>query len=144
MLRKSVLAALLALAACKSGTPQAGAAVPDTCSQDSECSDKFRCDHELRRCVCTGDDACPGKFCNAFTGMCVDTVPGCTANSQCIAGQYCNTALRSCKPITALCQTCKGDSECGTGSACGSDSTVFGGGTYCVPQCGAGCPTGFT
>src|SRR5256885_5303176 len=118
MLRKCALL-LLALSACKGGTTTAPTtALPDTCSSDAECALKFRCDREQRRCVCTGDDACPGQFCNAFTGQCVASVPGCTADATCGSGNYCNRALRTCKPITAFCQACKTDAECGAGSAC--------------------------
>jgi Cys-rich repeat protein len=106
MLRKCALV-LLALAACKGGTTTPAAALPDTCSSDAECAAKFRCDRQQRRCVCTGDDACPGQFCNAFTGQCVASVPGqCTSDAACGAGNYCNRGLRACKPITAFCQAC--------------------------------------
>src|SRR2546430_2696480 len=97
-----------ALAACKSSVPQPPAAVPDTCSTDSECQAHFRCDLELRRCVCTGDEACPGKFCNAFTGLCVESVGGCSGNDagtvHCGQGQYCDAVVRTCKAVTAFCQ----------------------------------------
>src|SRR5438105_4512764 len=136
MLRKCVRAALaLLLAACKNGIPQPPAAVPDTCSGDSECQAHFRCDREQRRCVCTGDEACPGKFCNAFTGLCVDTVGGCTDDSRCGSGNYCNRALRTCKPITPFCQACRTDAECGSGSRCAAHPQFAQAGTFCVPAC---------
>jgi hypothetical protein len=139
MLRKFALL-LLALAACKGGTtpPPAVTTVPGTCSTDAECAAKFRCDREQRRCVCTGDDACPGQFCNAFTGQCVASVPGCTSDATCGTGNYCNRALRTCKPVTAFCQACKTDAECGAGSACAAHPQFAGAGAFCVPQCGAG------
>src|ERR1700694_121814 len=120
MLRKFAWAALaVVLAACKSSTPQPSAALPNTCSSDAECGASFRCDHEMRRCVCTSDAACSsGKFCNAFTGLCVSSVAGCSTvagagSVQCGAGQYCNTALRTCMATTLFCQSCKSDAECG-------------------------------
>src|SRR5437016_12356116 len=93
MVRKCAWAALfVVIAACKNGIPQPPAALPDTCSGDSECGANFRCDHEMRRCVCTSDAACPGKYCNAFTGLRVESVGGCKSNADCAATQYCNTA----------------------------------------------------
>src|SRR5437763_14182786 len=98
MVRKCAWAALyVALAACKNGIPQPPAALPDTCSGDSECSAGFRCDHEMRRCACTSDDACKtsmsGRFCNAFTGLCGGLLGGCSAEPDagpgtCGTGQY--------------------------------------------------------
>ena len=147
MVRECAWAALyVALAACKNGIPQPPAALPDTCSGDSECSAGFRCDHEMRRCVCTSDAACPGKYCNAFTGLCVDTVGGCKANTDCSSGQYCNTALRTCKPITPFCQACKTDAECGAGSACATHPDFPNAGTFCVAACNSAgaCANGLT
>ena len=138
MFRKCAFAALaLALVACKSSVPLLPAALPGTCSGDSECSANFRCDHEMRRCVCTSDAACPGKFCNAFTGQCVDTASGCTASSACGKGEYCNRAVRTCKAITPFCQPCKSDDQCGTGSACAAHPDFPAAGAFCVSACDA-------
>src|SRR5438105_891298 len=146
MLQRCVWAALaVSLAACKGSVVQPPAAVPDTCSTDSECQAHFRCDLELRRCVCTSDAACPGKFCNAFTGLCVDSVGGCTSDTSCKSGQYCNTALRTCKAVTAFCQPCKQDQECGAGSSCAAHPDFPQAGTFCVPACTAGaCANGLS
>src|SRR5216684_3541131 len=146
MLEKCAWAALAAtLAACKSGAPAPPAAVPGTCSSDAECAAHFRCDLGLRRCVCTSDDACPGQFCNAFTGLCVASVGGCTSSSGCGSGQFCNTALRTCQAITAFCQPCKVSAECGAGSACAAHPDYPAFGTFCVPACNAGsCAAGLT
>jgi hypothetical protein len=147
MLKRCVWAGLaLSLAACKSGVPQPPTALPDTCSGDGECAANFRCDPEMRRCVCTGDAACPGKFCNAFTGLCVESVGGCTTDSACAQGQYCNRALRTCRAVTAFCQPCKADAECGAGSACAAHPDFPAAGAFCVPACGAGgaCANGLT
>ena len=138
MFSKCAFTALaLALAACKSTVPPLPLALPGTCSGDSECASNFRCDHEMRRCVCTSDAACPGKFCNAFTGQCVDTVGGCTSNSSCASGQYCNTAVRTCKAITPFCQPCHSDNECGAGSACAAHPDFPAAGSFCVSACDA-------
>jgi hypothetical protein len=144
MLRKCAWAALaVVLAACKNSTPQPPAALPGTCSGDAECAANFRCDHEMRRCVCTSDAACAtGKFCNAFTGLCVSSVAGCSTvagagSVQCGAGQYCNTALRTCKAITPFCQPCKSDAECGSGSACAAHPDFPNAGTFCLGACDA-------
>src|SRR5436305_418570 len=121
MLRNCAWAALAcALAACKSSVPPPPTAVPDTCSSDAECKSAFRCDLQIRRCVCTADSACGGTtpFCNAFTGLCVAQIAGCTSNSACASGEYCDTALRTCKAITGFCKACKTDAECGAGSSC--------------------------
>jgi hypothetical protein len=144
MLRKCAWAALaVVLAACKNGTPQPPAALPNTCSGDAECAAGFRCDHEMRRCVCTSDASCPtGNLCNAFTGLCVSSVAGCSTVAgagtvQCGAGQYCNTALRTCKAITPFCQSCKSDAECGAGSGCAAHPDFPAAGTFCLSACGA-------
>src|SRR5260221_2715467 len=143
MLRKCAWVALaVALAACKNSTPAAPpAALPDTCSSDAECATNFRCDHEMRRCVCTGDNACAaGKFCNAYTGKCDSSVSGCSTvpdagTVQCGASQYCNTALRTCKAITPFCSTCGSDAECGNGSACATHPDFPTAGTFCLAAC---------
>ena len=137
--------------ACKNGSPAPAPTLPDTCSSDTECQAGFRCDREQRRCVCTGDDACPGKFCNAFTGLCVDTIAGCTSDAACGAGQVCDRALRTCKPVTPFCQPCHANAQCGAGSKCAPHPQYPQAGTFCVPLCAApagggspGCANGLT
>jgi hypothetical protein len=151
MLRKLAFAALCVAIGCKNGVPQPPAPLPGTCALDSECPADFRCDHEMRRCVCTGDAACPGKFCNAFTGQCTAAVEGCSTVADagtvaCGSGQYCNTALRSCRPITPFCGACKSDAECGEGSFCSSHPQFPNAGTFCIAKCGASdaCANGLT
>jgi hypothetical protein len=150
MLRKCIL---VALAACTSRVPQLPAALPDTCSSDSECGANFHCDHELRRCVCASDAACPGgKFCNAFTGLCVAAVGGCISNSACGPGRYCDTALRTCKAIPPGGQSnacipdslklCAADADCAdplqtcdqTLKACIARNATCPAGDACDPQ----------
>jgi hypothetical protein len=136
MLRSLCAALALALLACSSSsTPVPDAGAPDTCSSDAECSTGFKCDREQRRCVCTGDAACPGGFCNAFTGQCVASVPGCTSDSACGSGQFCDSSVRTCKPLTALCGTCKTDAQCGANSRCAAHPSYPSQGTFCVPKC---------
>ena len=99
MLRNCVWAALFALAACKSSVPPPPTAVPDTCSSDAECESNFRCDLQLRRCVCTADSACGGTtpFCNAFTGLCVAQIRGLHLEQRLPAA---STATPRCAPAS--------------------------------------------
>ena len=155
MRRLTCLLALLlgpATIGCKSSSPGSNpdASVVPTCSSDAECATGFRCDRENRQCVCTGDDACPsGQFCNAFTGLCVETVAGCTSDAQC-PGQYCERSLRSCKPITGVCGKCRTDPQCGANSKCAAHPDFPTAGTFCSPLCvgadggSGGCPGGLT
>src|SRR5437660_953475 len=126
-----------ALAACSSSASRPDAGGPDTCSSDVECPAKFKCDREQRRCVCTGDEACPGAFCNAFTGLCVASVPGCHADGECGSGQYCDRGVRSCRPLTAVCGACKTDAECGANGRCAAHPKYKQLGTFCAPRCQA-------
>ncbi|MBS2022729.1 MAG: hypothetical protein JST92_09985 [Deltaproteobacteria bacterium] len=157
MQSRALLSALALLAfACSSSTDNSNTNTDTThqlnCSSDTECDTGFKCDREQRRCVCTSDAACPsGKFCNAFSGVCVDSVGGCTSDSVCKAGQYCDRGLRTCKPITQVCGTCKTDAQCGSGSKCAAHPDFPNAGTFCVPLCvsggdagTAGCPAGLT
>ncbi len=149
----AALACALALAsACKSSDNQVVDAGPivGTCSSDAECQAGFLCDRETRQCYCTGDSACPANtFCNAFTGLCVSSVPGCTSNAACDGGMYCDAALRSCEALTPLCGKCTTDAECGDNSFCAANPDYPTAGSFCSPACvaesdgGAGCPGGF-
>src|SRR5437868_5981134 len=138
----------LALAGCSSSNAgTADASAPDTCSSNAECAAGFQCDREQRRCVCTGDQACGTGFCNAFTGACVASVPGCTSDSACAKTEYCDRGLRSCRTLVSLCGACKTDSQCGAGSKCAAHPSYPTAGTFCVPQCasadaGAACGNG--
>ncbi len=148
---RTVLFAALVLAACTSSTssPTVDAGpITGTCSTDAECETGFKCDVPTRQCYCTGDAACPaGLFCNAFTGLCVSSVPGCTSNSACGTGQYCDAALRTCELLTPLCGKCHTDAECGTNSFCAANPNYPTAGTFCSPACSAvdasgACPGG--
>ena len=147
--RSLAVALLGAVLACKGGAPAPAAATADNCSSDPECKAGFKCDREQRRCVCTGDDACPGAFCNAFTGQCVASVGGCTSDAGCGAGSYCDRALRTCKAVAAFCAACSTDAQCGAGSRCAANPDFPAAGTFCEPACitpagggAAGCANG--
>ena len=134
--RSVSLAVAAALAACTSSpAQQQNNLLANNCSTDVECQSGFKCDREQRRCVCTGDAACPGQYCNAFTGQCVASVPGCTSDAACAKGQYCERALRSCQAITGTCGLCKSDAECGASSKCAKHPSYPGAGPYCEPLC---------
>jgi hypothetical protein len=140
----------LAAAGCNRSSPSSSpdASAGFTCSSDAECQTGFKCDRDSRQCVCTGDTACPtGQFCNAFTGLCVGSVPGCTTDSVCPTGQYCNRGLRSCQALTAICGRCTTDSQCGASSKCAANPSFPSAGTFCSPLCvaqdaGSACPGG--
>ncbi|RMG19458.1 MAG: hypothetical protein D6729_05165 [Deltaproteobacteria bacterium] len=106
-----------------------------TCSVDAECRAGFRCDRERRRCVCTGDDACPANlFCNAFTGQCVSEVPGCTQDGECGPNQYCEVETRTCRTRRGYCEPCTEDRQCGGASdRCIEDPTI--GRHFCGKAC---------
>ncbi len=117
-----------------------------TCHDDRECDDGFVCDRELRRCVCTSDDACGhGLYCNAFTGLCVSDIPGCTSDDDCEAGQYCEIATRSCRNRLGFCDPCSSSVQCGTpADRCILDHTNNR--EYCGKVCSSNddCPDGAT
>jgi|GEM_PF-796072 len=141
------LAICFTLSGCKSSPAQPPPASAVSCSSDAECATNFRCDAQQRRCVCTSDLACSGSsaapYCNAFTGLCVASVPGCTSDASCGPGNYCDTATRSCKTVTGFCAPCNKDAQCGAGSRCAAHPRYPQAGTFCVPACvtsGGGAP----
>ncbi len=116
------------------------------CNVDAECDAGFRCDRENRRCVCVSDEACPpGLFCNAFTGACVEDVPGCTSDADCQSGQYCDIPTRTCRSRKGFCEPCAESMECGTyADLCLRDPTNQR--KYCGQSCNEDedCPEGAT
>ncbi len=142
---------LAGLSGCKGGTGGSadGGNRPATnstfCNQDNECQQDFRCDRELHRCVCTSDQSCPGAlFCDAFTGQCVQSVPGCTSDGDCQdpSTQYCDLASRTCHTRKHFCEACSTDAECGTSTdKCVTDPNL--GQKFCGKSCStnADCPT---
>ena len=88
---------------------EAGAA----CALHADCRAGLTCDPVRRRCVCTGDDACPGgTFCHPHTGRCVADRPGCDRDDDCPDGQYCDPESRICRARSGFCQPCTRDEEC--------------------------------
>ncbi len=129
-------------------SPDAGPQSLTPCTSDAECAAQgLTCDLARLQCVCTGDAMCPASapYCNVFTGRCVTTVPGGCTEGSCPAGQYCDEAVRTCKPNLGFCGECSADIPCGSGNYCvrnplfPTDST-----TYCASGCGSGgsCPSG--
>jgi hypothetical protein len=122
---------LLALLACSAlcgcpstrstPLPDAGASafVGRSCNVDAECG-ALRCDTIRHQCICLSDESCksddptaPQRYCNNYTGLCVDEVTGCTADSQCPMGSYCDPSIRTCRPLKSFCAACSADNECG-------------------------------
>lgn len=132
MTRRTALSATLALtsallfaASCsepRKNTPaDAGAkAIGRSCNVDDECGG-LRCDPIRRQCICGSDEDCAeldptGEliYCNNFTGLCVATVAGCTSDTECPAGSFCDDTVRACKVRKAFCEPCASDRECGS------------------------------
>lgn len=140
-----LLAAALGCSSKSTPTPtvDAGSAavVGRSCSIDAECG-ALRCDPVRLQCICLSDADCPNQFCSNFTGLCVDTVPGCTSDRQCHANQFCNPDTRACQDTRAFCQSCKAEIECGGGNHCLADSTLVN--SFCAKGCTttADCPNG--
>jgi len=111
------------------------------CNVDAECG-ALRCDPIRRQCICLSDADCPNQFCSNYTGQCVDSVPGCTADDQCSAGQFCNPETRACQALRGFCETCNSDPECGPGNHCRVDTNL--GESFCSKSCQSqdDCPQG--
>jgi hypothetical protein len=117
------IAALLVLSACPTyrGTdPDAGTAqfVGRVCNVDIECG-SLRCDKQRHQCICLSDDSCKGdpseppKYCNNYTGLCVEEITGCHGDAECGSTQFCDPSIRACRPLKSFCGECSSDSECG-------------------------------
>jgi hypothetical protein len=155
------LALCVALLGCPSTTkppPPAdagpGAFVGRVCNVDAECG-ALRCDKIRHQCICLSDESCksddpaaPQRFCNNYTGLCVDEITGCTSDMQCGMGQYCDPSIRACRPLKSFCAPCTADNECGgQGDNCVLDSSLMESfcGTACDPDAGtADCARGAT
>ena len=129
MLRSSAfIGLLLALTACPQDNGKlpfveedAGPAnfVGRACNVDAECG-ALRCDTIRRQCICLSDESCkpsdpfaPARFCNNYTGLCVDQISGCTSDLACGATEWCDPSTRACRPLKGFCELCANDSECG-------------------------------
>ena len=89
-----------------------------SCNVDAECGE-LRCDKVRRQCICLSDASCrvedggAPRYCNNYTGMCVEEISGCTADGDCASSEYCDPSLRACRPVKGFCQGCARDEECG-------------------------------
>lgn len=151
-----------ALAGCPTTTPpppdsDAGTAelVGRACNVDAECG-PLRCDKIRRQCICLSDDSCrtadPSvvRYCNNFTGLCVNEIAGCKSAADCKdtqgnvdPTQYCDSSTRSCRALKSFCQECAADSECGGAEDnCVLDTQLNV--KFCGRACGtvADCPRG--
>jgi hypothetical protein len=117
-------------AACASqtrprGDPDAGTApvevVGRSCNVDAECGE-LRCDKVRRQCICLSDESCrgedgaPPRYCNNYTGLCVEEISGCGSDAACASTEYCDPSLRACLQVKGFCQACTRDEECGGAS----------------------------
>ena len=166
----AVLLLLLGAAACtqrnsvppgEDGGSVSSELVGRRCNVDAECG-ALRCDTVRRQCVCLSDESCrtaadaAPRYCNNYTGMCVEEISGCTADAQCTGAEYCDPSIRACRPVKGFCEPCARDEECGgvgddcvalagaeraCGRACTTDGdcprgaacTSSGGGRQCLP-----------
>lgn len=116
----------LALVGCPKTTggsqdPDGGPAdfVGRACNVDAECGD-LRCDTIRRQCICLSDESCksgdpaaPIKYCNNYTGLCVEEIAGCKSDESCDPTEYCDSSIRACRAKKSFCAPCGGDNECG-------------------------------
>lgn len=147
----------LALCACppRSTTPLPDAGplefVGRACNVDAECG-SLRCDKVRRQCICLSDESCkspdpaqPVRYCNNYTGLCVEEITGCKRDADCGTTQYCDPSIRSCRPLKAFCESCAQDTECGGAQDnCVLDTNLNE--KFCGKACGvnADCPRGAT
>ena len=124
---------LLALAFALSGctnqvvpppNPDAGPTefVGRSCNVDAECG-VLRCDRVRRQCICLSDSSCnkllddggaaPVRYCNNYTGLCVEMIAGCKTSADCQTSEYCDSNTRACRPLKGFCEGCAADLECG-------------------------------
>jgi hypothetical protein len=93
------------------------------CNVDAECG-TLRCDKVRRQCICLSDDSCKpnpnpdggeiaARYCNNYTGLCVEMIAGCKLSSDCQESEYCDANTRACRSLKGFCQSCSADLECG-------------------------------
>lgn len=122
------------------------------CNVDAECG-ALRCDRVRRQCICLTDESCRTgvnvgsmpKYCNNFTGLCVEEIAGCRADSECASGEYCDPSIRGCRPLKGFCETCGSNNECGgQNDNCVLDTALSQ--KFCGKACTAtaDCPRGST
>lgn len=146
----------LALTACPPRTtppPPADAGpvefVGRACNVDAECGE-LRCDTVRHQCICLSDKSCessdltaPKRYCNNYTGLCVEEIAGCKSDGDCAMTEYCDASTRACKAKKTFCETCTTDQECGSEKDnCLTDEKLKQ--KYCGKGCevNADCPRG--
>jgi len=127
LIQPVLLALLLGAAACSQPTATPGegdAGLPPSdlvgrgCNVDAECG-ALRCDTVRRQCICLSDESCAAgdggapRYCNNYTGMCVEEISGCTSDAQCPTAEFCDASIRACRPVKGFCESCTRDGECG-------------------------------
>lgn len=119
------------------------------CNVDAECG-ALRCDKVRRQCICLSDESCksadpaaPLRYCNNYTGLCVEEISGCKGDQDCQPTEYCDSAIRSCRSKKTFCEPCAADNECGgDGDNCVLDEALST--KFCGRACAgdADCPRG--
>jgi hypothetical protein len=146
--RTALIVLAFAAAGCPENRPPQGDAgvsvdfVGRSCSVDAECGD-LRCDTIRRQCICLSDESCqsadpeaPVRYCNNYTGLCVEEISGCRGDIDCQQTEYCDSSIRACRSKKSFCEPCVANNECG------------GEGDHCIPEpslnqnfCGRACAT---
>lgn len=164
-MRSSLAVTFFALTALLLGCPGGNTKVPDSgvialdlvgrsCNVDAECKVAdagvdLRCDPLRRVCICLSDLDCNGdptqpvRFCNNYTGLCVDNVAGCKSDGDCQPSEYCDPSIRACQPVKSFCERCLTHEECGgLGDDCVLDPNLNE--SFCATACDrdADCPRG--
>jgi len=130
------------------GTCSAGSSgnLCDACTSDDECGG------ESDACVSVGGNSVCGQTCagasdcpDGYTCFRVDSVVGMQCvpgggscegclSTGCSAGQFCNPGTFECSPLTATCDPCGADVQCGSEARCAQ----IGGASVCLDTCTVG------
>ncbi len=121
-----------------------------SCNVDAECG-VLRCDKIRHQCICLSDESCiprgdsgtPVRYCNNYTGLCVEMIAGCKQSSDCKSSEYCDSNTRACRSLKGFCEGCALDAECGGAmDNCIKDEAL--GEKFCGKSCAAAidCPRG--
>lgn len=161
MTRSSLVATIFVCASVLLGCPPSGGGggggnvdagpidfVGRSCNVDAECGD-LRCDKIRRQCICLSDESCrstdpaaPIKYCNNYTGLCLEEISGCKSDSECAATEFCDSSIRACRSVKSFCEACTRDGECG--GAQDNCVAATDGSKYCSKACATSsdCPRG--